>query len=109
MSRPETCDRCAGAGTYLDPRTGMERMANCPECRGTGCAAPQPAPREGTPQLWQLPAFVRLIPIAEWPSETFKRHDGMGHYATVAGMDLATDCFNLPPPSWATHVAWFNK
>lgn len=53
MANPErypTCERCAGAGTYLDPRTGMKRMANCPECGGAGHVTSTPPAPVGSPE-----------------------------------------------------------
>lgn len=42
MGSPKTCNRCLGVGTFYNPRTGMKRMENCLECRGTGYATPTP-------------------------------------------------------------------
>ena len=60
-----------------------------------------------------VPSYGDLFSIQEWLSlveeESFIQYDGMGHYVKDGMMDSCSDCFNFPPPSDATHVAWFNK
>ncbi len=82
-----------------------------------------------TPNLVPIPDFADIMTIEEWlngvESGCFIDYDGHGYWATSthqskksAVEELYESSMVLPshitklkikPPSWATHVAWYNK
>ena len=60
------------------------------------------------PTLTAIPDYGDVLPLEEWRGE-FTSYDGMGHWATLEGMDRNSDVWESKPPKWATHVVWFNK
>lgn len=81
------------------------------------------------PNLVPIPDFADVIPIDEWldgvHTNCFIDYDGHGYWATKTHQmkkgaleELISSSMVLPshitkmkikPPSWATHVAWYNK
>lgn len=67
------------------------------------------------PELDPLPEHGTLIPVAKFVSAVRSRgfidYDGFGHWATATGVSpLVVRPSTLgDPPSWATHVLWYNR
>lgn len=66
------------------------------------------------PKLVPIPDYADLITLKEFKECVacggFIPYDGSGYYATENSMDKETDVWSSKkPPTWATHVAWFNK
>lgn len=63
--------------------------------------------------LSTLPDYGKLFPIDEWlnavATGAFIPYDGDGYWATIDGMDKASDVWGSNKPDWATHVMWFNR
>lgn len=63
--------------------------------------------------LTPLPSeqYVDLIPLDEWEELTsfdaIVPEDGDGYWATPDGESTLSAFSSLPPPEWATHVAYY--
>ncbi len=77
-----------------------------------------------TEYLVPIPDFADIIPIDEWidgvKNGSFIDYDGYGHWATkshelrrfgsaeeVRPSNITID--KMKPPTWVTHVAWYNR
>lgn len=103
-----TCDRCLGAGTYFDPRTGMRRMANCPECHGTGHTPTPPAPADDatrgcTVAFCETHRDVEIVPGPFCPSCLANGVYGFGRgHGVEVGKRLANQGKSSQPAANAT-------
>lgn len=73
---------------------------------------------DSMPLLSPLSDFGDLIPLKEWLSAVndgnFIDYDGHGQWATTDGMGEYVKPSDIiknrqAPPSWATHVMWYNR
>lgn len=64
------------------------------------------------PQFSAVPTYADIFTDLEWREAvadgSFIPDDGDGYWMMGETQESNVDCFD-PQPTWATHVAWYNK